>query len=308
MRTRMIKVGRCDVNVVDEGTGTPTLFLHGNPDSSEVWAGILPELSPHGRCIAPDLPGFGRSTAPDDFDCSLDGMAAFIDQLVIALEIDGPLNLVVHDIGGPYGLAWAVRYPHKVRSIVIMNTVFFPDYRWHRMGRLWRMPLVGELVQALMTRGGFLRELRRGSRRLTDAQIHRTYDLVTPSMKRMVLRWYRATDPRHFAGWESRLLEVTAKVPSLVLWAEHDPYIGSEYAQRFGAAKVERFAGVGHWLPAEAPTEVAQHMRRFLHGQMATAEPLSPLSYVRVGAGRHDSMPRVRTLSFSDEGVPHAGK
>jgi pimeloyl-ACP methyl ester carboxylesterase len=265
MATKRIQVLGCNVNLVDEGAGTPTLFLHGNPDSSEVWEDILPALAPHGRCIAPDLPGFGRSGAPADFDCSLDGMAAFVDGLVDALGVDEPLNLVVHDIGGPYGLAWAVRHPRKVRRLVIMNTVFFPDYRWHRMGRLWRTPLVGELVQALTTRRGFLRELRRGSRRLGDARIHRTYDLVTAPMKRMVLRWYRATDPRNFAGWDDQLLQLTARVPTLVLWGEHDPYIQARYADRFGTTNVERFPSVGHWLPAEAPTEVADRLLRFLH-------------------------------------------
>ncbi|MDB5898109.1 MAG: Alpha-beta hydrolase [Ramlibacter sp.] len=275
MRTKRIQVGNCNVHVVDEGTGTPTLFLHGNPDSSEIWQDILPLLVPLGRCIAPDLPGFGRSDAPDDFDCSLDGMAAFVEGLVTALGVHEPLNLVVHDIGGPYGLAWAVRYPHKVRSMTIMNTVFFPDYRWHRMGRLWRMPVVGELVQALTTRRGFVRELRRGSRRLTDARIHRTYDLVTAATKRMVLRWYRATDPRNFAGWEERLLELAARVPTLVLWGEHDPYIPARYAERFGTTNVELFAGIGHWLPAEAPKEVADRLLRFLHGA-AAAETGAP--------------------------------
>jgi pimeloyl-ACP methyl ester carboxylesterase len=271
MRTKRIQVGSCNVHVVDEGTGTPTLFLHGNPDSSDIWEDILPALAPHGRCIAPDLPGFGRSDAPAEFDCSLDGMASFIDRLVTELGVTEPLNLVVHDIGGPYGLAWAVQYPHKVRSIVIMNTVFFPDYRWHRMGRLWRMPVVGELVQALTTRRGFVRELRRGSRRLTDAQINRTYDLVTAATKRMMLRWYRATDPRNFVLWEEGLLQLTARVPTLVLWGEHDPYIPARYAERFGTTNVERFAGVGHWLPAEAPKVVADRLLRFLH----TAGPVT---------------------------------
>lgn len=255
MGTRTIQVGGCEVHVVDEGNGAPTLFLHGNPDSSEVWQGMIPMLAPEVRCIAPDLPGFGRSTAPEDFDCSLEGMATFVDQLVTALGIDQPLHLVVHDIGGPYGLAWAVRFPRKVRSIAIMNTVFFPDYRWHRMGRLWRMPVVGELVQALTTR------------RLGDRQIHRTYDLVSPAMKRIVLRWYRATDPRNFAGWDDGLLALTARVPSMVLWGEHDPYIAREYADRFGVASVERFADVGHWLQAEAPAEVADRLLRFFRGQ-----------------------------------------
>jgi pimeloyl-ACP methyl ester carboxylesterase len=266
MRTKRIQVGNCNVHVIDEGTGIPVLFLHGNPDSSEIWEDILPVLAPRSRCIAPDLPGFGHSDAPADFDCSLDGMAAFVDGLVTAMDVKEPLSLVVHDIGGPYGLAWAVKYPHKVRSIAIMNTVFFPDYRWHRMGRLWRMPVVGELVQALTTRRGFVRELRSGSRRLADARIHRAYDLVTAATKRMVLRWYRATDPRNFAGWDEKLLQLTAQVPTLVLWGEHDPYIPARYAERFGTANVERFTGAGHWLPAEAPKEVADRLLRFLHG------------------------------------------
>lgn len=273
MRTQRIQVDGCNVHVVDQGVGPATLFLHGNPDSSEVWEDILPALVPHGRCIAPDLPGFGRSDSPADFDCSLEGMAAFVDGLVTALGVEGPLNLVVHDIGGPYGLAWAVRHPHKVRSLAIMNTVFFPDYRWHRMGRLWRMPVVGELVQALTNRRGFLRELRRGSRRLSDARIHRTYDLVTAGTKRMVLRWYRATDPRNFAGWDERLLQLTARVPTLVLWGEHDPYIPARYAERFGTRNVERFASVGHWLPAEAPAAVADRLLRFLHATAPADHP-----------------------------------
>ena len=92
MRTKQIQVGNCSVHVVDEGVGTATLFLHGNPDSSEIWEDILPVLAPHGRCIAPDLPGFGRSGAPDDFDCSLEGMAAFVDGLVTMMGNRDPAD------------------------------------------------------------------------------------------------------------------------------------------------------------------------------------------------------------------------
>lgn len=258
-----LQLGKSQIHLVDVGQGPPTLFLHGNPDSSEIWSGIIPTLSPHFRCIAPDLPGFGRSTAPADFDYSLDGMAHFVDELVTALGIDEPLNLVVHDIGGPFGLAWAVKHPEKVRSVVIMNTVFSPDYRWHLFGRLWRTPVIGELVQALTSRGGFTRELQRASRKLTRAHIHRTYELITPSVKRMMLRWYRATDPRNFVGWEGRLQQVLSRTPSLVLWADHDPYIAGEFAYRFGAATVEHFPHSGHWLPAEEPAEVAERLLGF---------------------------------------------
>jgi pimeloyl-ACP methyl ester carboxylesterase len=258
-----LKVNRSVIHLVDQGTGTPTLFLHGNPDSSEIWNGIIPRMSAHYRCIAPDLPGFGLSTAPPDFDYSLEGMAAFVDELVTVLGIQEPINLVVHDIGGPFGLAWVVKHPEKVRSVAIMNTVFHADYRWHLFGRLWRTPLIGELVQAITSRSGFTRELKRASRKLTRDQINRTYDLITPAVKRMMLRWYRAADPRNFAGWEEKLQTILALKPSLVLWGEHDPYISERYAKRFGAREVERFPESGHWLQAEEPEAVAARLLRF---------------------------------------------
>ncbi len=258
-----LNVDRTLIHLVDEGAGPPTLFLHGNPDSSEVWSGVIPTLATQLRCIAPDLPGFGRSTAPNDVDYSLDGMAAFVDALVTTLQITEPLNLVVHDIGGPFGLAWAVKHPAKVRSVVIMNTVFASDYRWHLFGRLWRLPVIGELVQALTTRHGFARELRRASRKLTREQIHRTYDLITPSMKRMMLRWYRAADPHHFAGWEDALRTLLARVPSLVLWGTHDPYIDVRFADRFGARSVEHYPDSGHWLPVEEAPRIAARLLDF---------------------------------------------
>lgn len=261
-------VGRTNIHLIDEGQGPPILLLHGNPDSSEVWNGMISGLSPSYRCIAPDLPGFGRSTAPSDIDYSLEGMANWVDGLVAKLGIEQPLHLVVHDIGGPFGLAWAVRHPHKVRSVVVMNTVFASDYRWHLFGRLWRTPVLGELVQALTSRRGFTRELQRASRKLTRDQIHRTYALITPSVKRMMLRWYRAADPRNFAGWEEQLRVVLATKPSLVLWADHDPYIPARFADSFGAAKVEHVLGSGHWLPAEMPAQMVQRLLRFYEGEM----------------------------------------
>lgn len=276
-----LNVGQCQIHLVDSGEGTPTLFLHGNPDSSEIWSGLIASLSPHMRCIAPDLPGYGRSTAPEDFDCSLEGMARFVDQLVTTLGLSEPLNLVVHDVGGPFGLAWAVRHPEKLRSVVIMNTVFASDFRWHLFGRLWRTPVIGELVQALTNRTGFTRELQRASRKLSIEQIHRTYALITPAMKRMVLRWYRAMDPQHFQGWEGELLQLLARKPSLVLWGEHDPYIDRRFAERFGAAAVEYFPESGHWLPAEEPALVSARLLRFFGEQAGqSAQAAQPTAAV----------------------------
>jgi pimeloyl-ACP methyl ester carboxylesterase len=87
----------------------------------------------------------------------------------------------------------------------------------------------------------------------------------------MMLRWYRATDPQNFAGWEDRLRVLLARTPSLVLWADHDPYIAGRFADRFGAATVEHFPDCGHWLPAEAPVEVAARLLRFFAASAGAA-------------------------------------
>ena len=98
------------------------------------------------RCLAPDLPGFARSAVSPHEDLSLDGSARWVDDLVQAIALTEPVDLVVHDIGGPIGLAWAVKHPAKVRSLTIINTVFHADYKWHFWGRVWRTPLLGETV------------------------------------------------------------------------------------------------------------------------------------------------------------------
>jgi haloalkane dehalogenase len=110
----------------------------------------------------------------------------------------------------------------------------------------------------------FLGSLRLGSKRLTTDKIRRVHQHLTPGMKRMMLRLYRAADPHEFEHWEPRMLEATARIPTLVLWGEHDPYIPAWVAERFGTRNVKRFAESGHWAPAEVPERVSDELLRFL--------------------------------------------
>src|SRR5215216_705503 len=69
----------------ERGTGTPTMFLHGVPDSAEMWNPIIERLQASYRCIALDLPGLTtRSEIPSGFDYKLPSMAKFIDEFVTA--------------------------------------------------------------------------------------------------------------------------------------------------------------------------------------------------------------------------------
>jgi pimeloyl-ACP methyl ester carboxylesterase len=260
----VVLTGGARAHVRDAGAGPPVLFLHGNPDTGDLWDGVIRTLESRHRCLAPDLPGFGRSDVPPAFDCSLDGLAAWVNDLTGTLGVAQPLDLVVHDFGGLFGLAWAVRHPQRVRRLVIMNTVFFPDYRWHFWARVWRTPILGELSFALNSRWGMALEMRRGSRRLPVAHAIRAYDAMTPAMTRMVLRLYRAADPQAFTPWQDGLRALVATVPCLVLWGDRDPYIDKAFAERFGAREVRHFPNAGHWLPVEESGAVAMHLLAFL--------------------------------------------
>ncbi len=250
--------------VEDCGTGPPVLFLHGNPDSADLWSSIVDDLRADFRCLAPDLPGFGRSAVPPGFDFSLPAMSRWVDGVLATLQVDQAIDLVVHDFGGPFGLAWAVEHPEKVRRIVAINSLFTSELRWHFWARVWRTPWLGELSMAVMNRWLFGFELRRGGSKLSKEHIERAFTFVTPASKRTVLRLYRATDPQKLRGWDERFRALATEKSVKVLWGREDPYLPIEIARTFGTRDIEIFDGFGHWLPAEAPSLVVERLREFL--------------------------------------------
>ena len=262
-RETRITVDGARIFVRERGTGPPVLLLHGNPDSADLWDGVLSVLAPRHRCLAPDLPGFARSEIPAGFDFRLPAMAAFVDRLLAELDVEGPVDLAVHDFGGPYGLAWAVEHPAKVGRIAVLSALFSSRLRWHFWARVWRTPVLGELAMALMNRRLFAFELRRGSRRLPRGHVERAWARVTPAAKAMVLELYRATDPESFRGWEERLAALAAERPVKVLWGRRDPYLDPALARTFGTDDVEIFDDAGHWLPVEEPAAVAERLVAF---------------------------------------------
>src|SRR5918997_2534070 len=137
---RTVEVAGLEVHVRQAGDA-PILYLHGVPTHSRDW---VPFLERFGG-IAPDLPGFGRSSKPADFDYSIGGYERFVEGFAAAVGLDR-LSLVLHDWGG-VGLAFAQRFPERIERLVLFPIVpFLPDYRWHRVARAWRTPALGELT------------------------------------------------------------------------------------------------------------------------------------------------------------------
>ena len=112
------------MHYVEEGSGDPVLFLHGNPTSSYLWRNVIPHVSPLARCIAPDLIGFGRSDKPD-IDYRFFDHARYVDAFIEALGLRN-ITLVVHDWGSALGFHYARRHESNVRGIAFMEAIVRP--------------------------------------------------------------------------------------------------------------------------------------------------------------------------------------
>jgi pimeloyl-ACP methyl ester carboxylesterase len=244
-----IDVAGAETHVAELGDGQPIVMLHGNPDTHSVWASVAQRIG-NARIIAPDLPGFGKSVAPAAMDLSLEAQGEHVRALLAALGLDR-VHLVVHDIGGPYGLAFATLHPQRLQTLTIFNTVYAPDYKWHFWGRVWRRRVLGGIAQAIANRPLFVRELRRGSPNMPREYADHAYDEFHSRAKKHVLRYYRASPPEIWEGWDKRLLETTAHVPTQVIWGDKDPFIDAKFGDRFGGdvKHVEH----GHWVMLEDP-------------------------------------------------------
>jgi pimeloyl-ACP methyl ester carboxylesterase len=259
-----VKVQGHPVYVTHKGTGTPALFLHGVPDTAELWDAAIAGVADRYACYAPDFQGIHRSAINPAFDYSFDGYADWVEALVTALDIHQPITLVAHDWGGLIGAAWASKYPQRIARIVLMNTAFTPRYRWHAWARAWRTPVLGELSMWLMSRTMLSRELRRGSRKLSAAQIHAIWCGAPSKMsaRMTILKLYRSANPEQLVSWESRWQQLTERVPVKILWGAHDPYLPRWVASSFNTQDIEIIEGSGHWVPAEAPERLIAALKQ----------------------------------------------
>ena len=103
---------------VDTGGIGPTfVFLHGNPTSSYLWRNVIPHLEPFGRCLAPDLVGFGRSNPMPSGTYRYPEYIDYMDAWFSAVMPGGRVTLVLHDWGAALGFDWARRHSSRVRGI-----------------------------------------------------------------------------------------------------------------------------------------------------------------------------------------------
>lgn len=258
--------------VLEAGRGPAVVLLHGNPDNADEWRPLMARLASAHRCIAPDFPGYGKSPEPPaSFGYGLAEQLRFIDAVLDALQVAGPIVLVVHDTGGMSGTAWAAANLARLRGVVVTNTVAYENFHWFPIARTWGAgSAFGRLraqlgMAAIGWRGGalFRRIFGRQSPQLDAATLERFAEsfACNPGAKRTALRQFRlCIDPRFFDGFDQMWVRISGQVPCRVLWGDADPYVPTEYSRRFGSAQVTVLPGVGHWVPLVAPERLAEQV------------------------------------------------
>lgn len=149
-KSKFAEVNGQRIHYVEEGEGSPVLFLHGNPTSSYLWRNIIPYAAKHGRAIALDLIGMGKSDKPD-IPYRFADHVPFVDGFIETLGLRD-ITLVLHDWGSALGFHYARRHAQNVRGIAFMEGVvrpmtwagFPPDFR--AGFRLMRTPGLGWLM------------------------------------------------------------------------------------------------------------------------------------------------------------------
>jgi len=268
--SRFVEVDGMRLHYLESGAGEPVLLLHGWPTSSFLYRNVIGHVAQKNRAIALDLPGFGSSDKPLDASYSFRFYSRVLDGFLSALNVD-ETSLVVHDLGGPVGLYWACHHPERVRKLVLLNTLVYPN----------PSPAVVLFVAACRIPG--LRALLTGSRGLRTAMRVGVSDpgVLTDETIRAVQAPFQTWDARRAllkAGYglnpkgfqEIARLLPALRGPVLAAYGEKDRILPDvaktmrRVARDLPQTELMAIADCGHFLQEERPDQVGQILADFL--------------------------------------------
>ena len=256
------------------------VMIHGNPSWSFYYRNLFNALIDKYHCIVPDHIGMGLSDKPSDdaYSFSLKERVDNLEALLDSTTTNKDLTLIVHDWGGMIGLAYATRYPERIKRLVISNTSGFhipqgKQVPWEL--KLTRTPIIGALLNLGLNafpRGAVNKCVTRKpmTKEIGNAYIA-PYDNWVNRLS--VLRFVEdiPLDKNHISyevvDEVDKNLHQFKSLPILICWGLNDFVFDNdflaEWKKRMPDAEYHEY-DAGHYLLEDAGDEVIPVIQRFL--------------------------------------------
>jgi len=262
---------------LDEGSGEPLLMVHGNPTWSFYWRNLILAFRDRHRVVAPDHMGCGWSDKPQAYPYCLSTHIANLVQLIEHLDLRA-VTLLVHDWGGPIGLAAALRVPDRIARLILFNTGAYPPPFIPWRLRVCRTPWLGSWA---------IRRLNLFARAALWMAVHKR-ERMTPEVRAGLLAPYDSWEHRvaidrfvadipataRHPTWQvleeiERGLGSLADRPVQMIWGMRDwcfrPECLDLLLKAFPAAEVERLADASHYVIEDAHEQIVPLVEAFLN-------------------------------------------
>lgn len=266
------------ISYAEVGEGKPIVFLHGNPTWSYLWRNVIPHVAPHGRCLAPDLVGMGRSGDSRSGTYRFTDHFAHIDAWLDAVGATDEVVFVMYDWGSAIGFHWSRLHPDRVRGIAYMEALVRPVTweEWPASARSFFEGLRSEAGESMiLERNLFVERVLPSSviRGLTEEEMDRYREpYPDPDSRRPTLTWPREIpidgEPADvheilaaYAGWLP-----TSQIPKLLINAEPGSVLTGktrEFARSFANQTEVTVPGI-HFLPEDSPDEIGRAVAEFV--------------------------------------------
>lgn len=272
-RAETLEVQGLKTRLVRAGKGEPVILLHGLGASSYSWRFVVPELAKRYEVFAPDLPGFGRTDKPWDFDYSIAGLHRWVAALMDRLGIEAA-RFAGNSMGGVITLWTAMDAGHRVKRMALFGTPAFPENRpkllwplsWPVVGRMYELAL-GEATLRWIAKRTFVDQSV-----ITEEMIEEYgHALKTSAGRRAVAEFVRRAIPPD--ARERIASYATLKNPALVLVGDSDSMVdragGERLAKALPRSRFVYLDACGHAPQEDAPKRVVP----ILHEFFAEPEP-----------------------------------
>jgi pimeloyl-ACP methyl ester carboxylesterase len=263
------KINNLNIHVVAVGNGMPVVLIHGFMGMIYDWRFNIRELGKHFSVYALDLPGFGYSDKPLNYDYTSNGYAEFIASFLDEYNIHRAV-LAGNSMGGQIALMTCLKYPERVAGLVVIDSGGYPRSVEFLPFKLLKVPVIGEISMALVNRTLVKIMLKRGiyfdGSFATDEVINNYYNVygtvnarkMLPTIMRKIMK-----DEEYIASNFKNI-----KCPTLIIWGAEDKVISPSRAEMFrrdiGNASAMIIPQAGHMPQIEKSKVVNKAVIDFL--------------------------------------------